>query len=118
MLEIKIENNDCAFLGILDDNKLFHSCIQNALSCKEIEIPPSVKSAYLSTCPVLCDIQNVHALGIDVTHPTLQYKGIIDCIASYRYNRDWLVMIGKYKLLYDYHYSTVHFSNYLGVTHM
>ncbi|CAD1471489.1 unnamed protein product [Heterotrigona itama] len=69
---------------ILNDNKLFHSCMQNVLSCKEIEIPPSVKSAYLSVYPVLCDIQNIHAIEIDVTHPTLQYKGIINCIASYR----------------------------------
>lgn len=90
MLEIKIDNNDCAFLGILNDNKLFHSYMQNVLSCKATEIPPSIKSAYSSAHPVLCNIENVHALGIDVIHPTLQYKGIIDCIASYRYIRDWL----------------------------
>ncbi|KAK9301487.1 hypothetical protein QLX08_006187 [Tetragonisca angustula] len=70
--------------GILNDNKLFHSCMQNVLSCKVTEIPPSIKSAYLSAYPVLCNIQNVHALGVDVIHPILQYKGIIDCIASYR----------------------------------
>ncbi|KAK1126684.1 hypothetical protein K0M31_004310 [Melipona bicolor] len=70
--------------GILNDNKLFHSCMQNMLSSKESEIPPSIKSAYLSAYPVLCNIENIHALGIDVIHPTLQYKGIIDCIASYR----------------------------------
>ncbi|KAF3423089.1 hypothetical protein E2986_04703 [Frieseomelitta varia] len=70
--------------GILNDNKLFHSCMQNVLSCKETEIPLSIKSAYLSAYPVLRNIQNIHALGVDVIHPALQYKGIIDCIASYR----------------------------------
>ena len=98
MLEIKIDNNDCAFLGILNDNKLFHSCMQNVLSCKVTEIPPSIKSAYLSAYPVLCNIQNVHALGVDVIHPILQYKGIIDCIASYRYNRDWLCYIREIQI--------------------
>ncbi|XP_017879138.1 mitochondrial genome maintenance exonuclease 1-like [Ceratina calcarata] len=78
--------------GLLDDGKLFHSCIQNVLSHKEFEIPPRVKSAYFSVEPILNDIQNVYKLETYVTHPILRYRGIVDCIASYRdqvYVIDW-----------------------------
>lgn len=78
--------------GLLDDGKLFHSCIQDVLSRKEFDIPPRVKSAYFSVEPILNDLQNVYKLETYVTHPFLRYKGVVDCIASYRnqvYVIDW-----------------------------
>ncbi|CAL7943428.1 unnamed protein product [Xylocopa violacea] len=69
---------------LLDDGKLFHSCVQNILLNKESEIPPHIKPAYFSIGPILKHIQTVHAVELYVTHPVLRYKGIIDCIVSYR----------------------------------
>ncbi|XP_043785505.1 mitochondrial genome maintenance exonuclease 1-like isoform X2 [Apis laboriosa] len=77
---------------LLNNGKLFHSVIKNVLSYEETIIPPSIKSVYFSVQPILNDIQTTYALEENIMHPTLRYKGIVDCIASYRdeiYLIDW-----------------------------
>lgn len=78
------------FIDLLNSGKLFHSVIKNVLSYEETIIPPSIKSVYFSVQPILNDIQTTYALEENIMHPTLRYKGIVDCIASYRYNKNLL----------------------------
>ncbi|XP_017756597.1 PREDICTED: mitochondrial genome maintenance exonuclease 1-like [Eufriesea mexicana] len=72
------------YKGVLNDSKLFHSCIRNVLLDKDIKIPVNIKSVYFSVQPILSDIQKVYAVETNITHPTLRYKGSLDCIATYR----------------------------------
>ncbi|KAG6795899.1 mitochondrial genome maintenance exonuclease 1 [Apis mellifera caucasica] len=77
---------------LLTNGKLFHSVIKSILSYEETIIPPSIKSVYYSVESILNDIQITYALEKNIMHPTLRYKGIVDCIASYRdeiYLIDW-----------------------------
>lgn len=61
----------------------------------EMEIPPSIKPVYLSIKPILNDMRIFHKTQTTVIHPTLGYKSVIDCIGSYRYNRDCLYRYKK-----------------------
>lgn len=74
----------------MNSGKIFHSYVQMLLSKNESEIPSSIKPEYFSIRPLLDDMQIIYGSQINVIHPTLRYKSIIDCIASYRYNRDSL----------------------------
>ncbi|PBC29871.1 hypothetical protein APICC_06424 [Apis cerana cerana] len=77
---------------LLNNGKLFHSVIKSVLSYEETIIPPSIKSVYFSVESILNDIQTTYALEENIMHPMLRYKGIVDCIASYRdeiYLIDW-----------------------------
>lgn len=74
----------------MNSSKLFHSVIKNVLSYEETIIPPSIKSVYCSVEPILNDIQTTYALEENILHKTLRYKGIVDCIVSYRYDRSLL----------------------------
>lgn len=74
----------------MTNGKLFHSVIKSILSYEETIIPPSIKSVYYSVESILNDIQITYALEKNIMHPTLRYKGIVDCIASYRYDKNLL----------------------------
>ncbi|KOC61717.1 Uncharacterized protein C20orf72 [Habropoda laboriosa] len=78
--------------GLLEEGKVFHKCIQNVLLKKVVPLEPRIKPVYYSVEPVLKDLQRVHSFETYVTHPTLRYSGIVDCIVSYRkqlYIIDW-----------------------------
>ncbi|CAK9801996.1 Mitochondrial genome maintenance exonuclease 1 [Anthophora quadrimaculata] len=76
--------------GFLLEGKLFHKCVQNALLKKEVPIEPRIELVYHSVEPVLKDLQKVYSFETHVVHPTLRYRGYIDCIAS---DRDGLCII-------------------------
>ncbi|XP_053978369.1 uncharacterized protein LOC128876218 [Hylaeus volcanicus] len=69
---------------LLVNGKLFHTCVENTLLQKEIEIPLKVEPTYNSVKSVLNDVQTVKNLEAYVMHPNLRYKGVVDCIACYR----------------------------------
>lgn len=75
----------------MNNGKLFHSVIKSVLSYEETIIPPSIKSVYFSVESILNDIQTTYALEENIMHPMLRYKGIVDCIASYRYNKKFVL---------------------------
>lgn len=77
-------------LGILNNNKLFHSYAQMMFPKEGTKISPFIKPIYFSVKPILDKIQIFDKTQTTVIHPTLRYKSIVDCIASFRYNRDCL----------------------------
>ncbi|KYM85136.1 Uncharacterized protein C20orf72 [Atta colombica] len=78
--------------ALLEDGASLHSCIAQSLLGKEYEIPSRIESVFNSVQCVLEDVHNVKAIETHVAHTKLHYKGIVDCIASYRnenYVIDW-----------------------------
>ncbi|XP_043480619.1 mitochondrial genome maintenance exonuclease 1-like [Leptopilina heterotoma] len=70
--------------NLFKDGHDLHSSIENALLQKEYQIPERVKPAFESVQNVLKDISSVTALETHVVHPKLFYRGITDCVATYR----------------------------------
>ncbi|NWR38501.1 MGME1 exonuclease, partial [Tachuris rubrigastra] len=69
--------------------ELFHSALESIFLSEEMAIKEksedSVISGYLSSVEhVLEDISEVKALESGVYHETLQYLGLVDCVAKYR----------------------------------
>ncbi|XP_065346671.1 mitochondrial genome maintenance exonuclease 1-like [Cloeon dipterum] len=62
----------------------FHSVIQNHLSGKPLTLPPEIEGCWSSVSKVMPELGMVMNLESPVLHPTLQYRGIIDCIAEFR----------------------------------
>ncbi|KAL0114093.1 hypothetical protein PUN28_011425 [Cardiocondyla obscurior] len=78
--------------ALLEDGSSFHSCIAQSLLGKEYEVPLRIEPVFKSVQCVLEDVQDVKAIETYVAHPKLRYKGVVDCIASYRgenYVIDW-----------------------------
>ncbi|XP_051946631.1 mitochondrial genome maintenance exonuclease 1-like [Xyrauchen texanus] len=76
-------------LGIFKQGKLFHAAIevtfiQETPSKEEAEWPEGVAGYLESVSHVLNDITEVRAIESAVHHLTLQYLGIVDCVAHYR----------------------------------
>ncbi|XP_051507934.1 mitochondrial genome maintenance exonuclease 1-like [Myxocyprinus asiaticus] len=76
-------------LGIFKQGKLFHAAIEETFiqetpSKKEAEWPEGVTGYLESVSHVLNDITEVRAIESAVHHSTLQYLGIVDCVAHYR----------------------------------
>ncbi|XP_033220425.1 uncharacterized protein LOC117175025 [Belonocnema kinseyi] len=69
---------------LFKDGHDLHSSIESRLLQKEYEIPERVKPAFKSVENVLKEIQSVTALETHVVHPKLNYRGITDCVATYR----------------------------------
>ncbi|XP_048265142.1 mitochondrial genome maintenance exonuclease 1 isoform X2 [Bombus terrestris] len=69
--------------GILNNNKLFHSYAQMMFPKEGTKIPPFIKPIYFSVKPILDKIQIFDKTQTTVIHPTLRYKSIVDCIASF-----------------------------------
>ena len=82
--KLGVEQFDIFCKELLINGRLFHACIEDILLQKEVEIPPEVRFLYSSVQPVLEEIQAVQGVETRVLHPNLRYKGIADCIASYR----------------------------------
>ncbi|XP_001606585.2 mitochondrial genome maintenance exonuclease 1 [Nasonia vitripennis] len=77
---------------LLSDGKMLHSSIMNRLTDKPYEVPERVKNAFKSLDKVLENVEGVRAIESHVIHPTLLYRGIVDCVAVYRGNLcciDW-----------------------------
>lgn len=63
---------------------MFHSCVENMLLKKEVEVPQELVLEYNSVKPILYDIQTVKTVERYVQHPNLRYNGFVDCVAKYR----------------------------------
>lgn len=78
--------------ALLEDGASLHSCIAQSLLGKEYEVPLKIEPVFKSVQHVLENVQYVKAVETHVVHNKLHYKGVIDCIASYRgenYLIDW-----------------------------
>ncbi|TGZ46742.1 mitochondrial genome maintenance exonuclease 1 [Temnothorax longispinosus] len=78
--------------ALLEDGSSLHSCIAQDLLGKEYEVPSKIEPVFKSVQGVLKDVHHVRAIETHVAHPKLRYKGVVDCIASYRgenYVIDW-----------------------------
>ncbi|EZA49123.1 hypothetical protein X777_12536 [Ooceraea biroi] len=78
--------------ALLEDGASLHTCIAQNLLGKEFELPPRIEPVFKSVQSVLEDVCQVKAIETHVAHTKLHYKGVIDCVASYRgenYVIDW-----------------------------
>ncbi|XP_025163072.1 mitochondrial genome maintenance exonuclease 1 isoform X2 [Harpegnathos saltator] len=78
--------------ALLNDGSSLHTCIAHNLQGKEYEIPSRIEPVFNSVRSVLKDVSHVKAIEAHVAHTKLRYKGIVDCVASYRgedYVIDW-----------------------------
>ncbi|KAL6422325.1 hypothetical protein ACFW04_010586 [Cataglyphis niger] len=78
--------------ALLEDGASLHSCIAQRLLGKEYEVPLRIEPVFKSVQHILEDVHHVKAIETHVAHNKLRYKGVIDCIASYRgknYVIDW-----------------------------
>ncbi|XP_012229763.1 uncharacterized protein [Linepithema humile] len=78
--------------ALLEDGASLHSCIMHNLLEKDYEVPSRIEPVFKSVQHVLEDVRYVKAVETHVAHTKLRYKGIIDCVASYRgenYVIDW-----------------------------
>lgn len=72
------------YIALLEDGASLHSCIAQSLSGKEYEVPLKIEPVFKSVQHVLKDVHHVKAIETHVAHDKLRYKGIVDCVASYR----------------------------------
>ena len=72
------------FTDLFKDGHDLHSSIESFLLQKELLIPERIQPAFNSVQNVLKDISSVTALETHVVHPQLRYRGIVDCVATYR----------------------------------
>ncbi|KAK0158316.1 hypothetical protein PV328_009333 [Microctonus aethiopoides] len=70
--------------ALLDDSKMMHSLIENTLKKEPIIVPDHLQLTYKSISNILKDIKDVRFIESHVVHPTLGYRGFIDCVASYK----------------------------------
>jgi len=78
--------------ALFEDGASLHSCIAQSLFGKDYEVPSRIESVFKSVQCVLGDVHHVKAIESHVAHTKLHYKGVVDCIASYRgenYVIDW-----------------------------
>ncbi|XP_043504747.1 mitochondrial genome maintenance exonuclease 1-like [Polistes fuscatus] len=69
---------------LLNNGKIFHSCIQDTLYGREVDIPEHILPAYNSLSSIINELQDIRAVESFVSHKGLCYKGKVDCIATYR----------------------------------
>ncbi|XP_047361701.1 mitochondrial genome maintenance exonuclease 1-like [Vespa velutina] len=77
---------------LLNDGTEFHSCIEDTLLGKKVDIPKHIYPAYDSLSDIINELEDIRAVESFVSHKDLYYKGKIDCIASFRgklYAIDW-----------------------------
>lgn len=78
------------FLDLFLQGELFHSALESIFLSEERAAKEQgqddVVAGYLSSVEhVLQDISEVKALESAVHHETLQYLGLVDCVAKYRW---------------------------------
>ncbi|XP_014477541.1 PREDICTED: uncharacterized protein LOC106745975 isoform X2 [Dinoponera quadriceps] len=77
---------------LLEDGSSLHACIARSLLGKEYEVSSRIEPVFKSVRSVLENVSEVKAIESHVAHTKLRYKGIVDCVASYRgenYVIDW-----------------------------
>ncbi|KAF7388234.1 hypothetical protein HZH66_011001 [Vespula vulgaris] len=77
---------------LLKDGSEFHSCIENTLLGRTVDIPKHIRQAYDGLNGIISELEDVKAVESLVSHKDLYYKGKVDCIASFRgksYAIDW-----------------------------
>lgn len=78
----------CLFLDLFRQGRLFHTAIDAILSGEDLlEEDNFAKnvSGYLQSISHVFDvITEVKAIESVVYHQTLQYRGIVDCVAKYK----------------------------------
>lgn len=77
------------FLDLFLQGELFHAALESVFLSEEMATKEQREdvaiSGYLSSVQhVLKDISEVKALESAVQHETLQYLGLVDCVAKYR----------------------------------
>lgn len=77
--------------NLFRQGKLFHSALENVLTSHPTwkdrnpsEYPPEVQGYMQSVSDILEDIRAVKAIESTVQHETLNYLGVVDCVARYR----------------------------------
>uniref|UniRef100_A0A0C9QIB2 Mitochondrial genome maintenance exonuclease 1 n=1 Tax=Fopius arisanus TaxID=64838 RepID=A0A0C9QIB2_9HYME len=103
--------------SLLEDSKIMHLLIEKSLRREELpEVPQHLKPSFNSVKLVLKDLSHIRMLESHVVHPTLGYRGFIDCVASYRGNLciiDWKKS-EKIKTLSTTYDSPLQVSAYIG----
>ncbi|XP_015174096.1 PREDICTED: uncharacterized protein LOC107065167 [Polistes dominula] len=69
---------------LLNNGKLFHSCIEDTLYGREVDVPEHILPAYDSLSSIVNEIKDIRAIESFVSHKGLFYKGKVDCIATYK----------------------------------
>ena len=67
--------------------KNMHTCIETFLrgvDYNQVLVDPRIAGHWLSLSSILKSVQNARALESFVLHPHLKYKGVFDCVASYK----------------------------------
>lgn len=103
--------------ALLEDGASFHSCIAHNLLGKEYEVPSRIEPVFQSIRCVLGDVHDVKAIETHVAHMKLRYKGVVDCIASYRdekYLIDWKKSDRKKLNLKETYDAPVQLAAYIG----
>ncbi|XP_005749388.1 mitochondrial genome maintenance exonuclease 1 [Pundamilia nyererei] len=77
--------------NLFRQGKLFHSALEDVLTSHATwkdrspsEYPPEVQGYMQSVSDILEDIRAVRAIESTVQHETLNYLGVVDCVARYR----------------------------------
>ncbi|XP_011882609.1 PREDICTED: mitochondrial genome maintenance exonuclease 1-like isoform X2 [Vollenhovia emeryi] len=70
--------------ALLEDGASLHLCIAESLRGKEYEVPSRIEPVFKSVQCILGDVHHVRAIESHVVHGKLRYKGVVDCVASYR----------------------------------
>ncbi|XP_012524759.1 mitochondrial genome maintenance exonuclease 1 [Monomorium pharaonis] len=103
--------------ALLEDGTSLHSCIAQSLLGKEYEVPSRIEPVFKSVRCVLGDVHHVKAIETYVAHTKLHYKGVVDCIASYRgenYVIDWKKSDRKKLNLKETYDAPVQLAAYIG----
>ncbi|XP_074094157.1 uncharacterized protein LOC141524271 isoform X2 [Cotesia typhae] len=84
ILKLGVEGFEKYSQALLEDSKIIHSLIGDTLKKEKVDVPERLKPTYNSIKLILKDITDVRLIESHVVHPTLGYRGIFDCVASYR----------------------------------
>ncbi|XP_057329251.1 mitochondrial genome maintenance exonuclease 1-like [Microplitis mediator] len=116
ILKLGVEGFEKYNQDLLNDSKIMHSLIGNTLMKEQVDVPDHLKLTYSSIKLILKDVTDVRLIESHVVHPTLGYRGIIDCVACYRGTLcliDWKKS-EKIKTLSSIYDSPLQLSAYIG----
>lgn len=73
--------------GILTNGRDLHENIQKNLTGMpedDLLIPPPIAGHWRSVRSLLSQLTDVHVLESHVVHPSLNYCGVVDCVAHFK----------------------------------
>ena len=79
--------NNCCISDTFAKGSNFHQCVQDKLEGKpedELTVSTENDGHWKSIQSVFGDINDVHFVEEKVSHPYLSYRGIFDCVATFR----------------------------------